>query len=58
MILKLQMYDRTITIEESRDDLTTHEMLELFKCMLLASEYHPDSIKQTIIEFADEYKDE
>lgn len=52
------MYDRTITIEESRDDLTTYEMLELFECMLLAIGYHPDSIKQTIIERVDEYKDE
>ena len=58
MILKLQMDDKTITMEESRDNITTYEMLELFKCMLLAIGYHPDSIKQTIIERADEYKDE
>lgn len=58
MILKLQIYDRIITIEESRNDLTAYEMLELFKCMLLAIGYHPNSIKQTIIKHADEYKDE
>lgn len=52
------MDDKTITMEESRDNITTYEMLELFKCMLLAIGYHPDSIKQTIIERADEYKDE
>lgn len=52
------MYDRIITIEESRNDFNTYEMLDLFKNLLLAATYHPNSIKQAIIEFAEEYKDE
>lgn len=52
------MYDRIITIEEIRNDFTASEMLDLFENLLLAATYHPNSIKQAIVELAEEYKDE
>lgn len=54
----MKMYDTTIEWQEEHNDLTTDEMLDIFIRLMLAFGFHPDSIKRSVIELAEEYQDE
>lgn len=58
MEIKMKMYDTTIEWKEPHDDLSCSEMLDIFTRLMLAFGFHPDSVKQTIVELAEEYTDE
>jgi hypothetical protein len=50
MKITVKHYDQTIIIEEKRDDLTLGEMIEIFKRVLGAMGYHPDTINEYFID--------
>lgn len=54
----MKMYETAIEWKEEADDLTSDELLDIFVRITMAFGYHPDSIKRSIIELAEEYKDE
>ena len=57
MKIKIDYYDLGLTVERP-DDFPCAELLEDFTKIMLMMGYHPDSIKRSIIELAEEYKDE
>lgn len=57
MKIKIDYYDLGLTVERP-DDFSCDELLEDFTRIMLMMGYHPDSIKTSIIELAEEYKDE
>jgi len=50
-------YSVDVTIERHTDDLTASEVLECITEALIASGYHPDSVKDAVIGLADSYED-
>jgi len=48
--MKLQMtqHGKTVTIETERDDLTSFEMVEQLRCLMLAQDYHPDLVSEAM----------
>ena len=57
MKIRVDYYDLDFTVERP-DDLSCAELLEDFTKIMIMMGYHPDSIKRSIIELAEEYKDE
>ena len=58
MKLELKMYETTLTWQEENDDLNSDEMLDIWIKLMTAFGYHPDSIKSSIIDLAEDYKNE
>jgi len=44
MKLQLTQHGKTVTIETDRDDLTSLELTQEFRCLMLAQDYHPHSV--------------
>jgi len=44
MKLQLTQYNKTVTIEIDRDDLTSMELAREFRCLMLAQDYHPHNV--------------
>lgn len=57
MKIKIDYYDLGLTVERP-DDITTDDLLQDFINSMIMMGYHPDSIKRSIIELAEEYQDE
>ena len=55
MELTLKMHDTTFTIIKRYDDITIQEMYEYFNSMLIAASFPVESIKNYIIDKANEY---
>lgn len=58
MKLQLKMYNVTLSHEQERDDITSDDLLSAFIGLMLAVQYHPESIRKSIIELAREYEEE
>ena len=58
MKLELKMYETTLTWQEENDDLNSDEMLDIWVKLMTAFGYHPTSIKNSILDLAEEYKNE
>lgn len=48
MKLQLTKYGKTVTIETERDDLTSLEMAQELRCLMLAQDYHPDLVAEVL----------
>ena len=57
MKIKIDYYDLGLTVERP-DDISSDDLLQDFVNAMVMMGYHPDSIKRSIIELAEEYKDE
>lgn len=58
MKLELKMYETTLTWQEENDDLNSDEMLDIWIKLMAAFGYQPNSIKSSIIDLAEDYKNE
>ena len=56
MKITLEEEDLKVSIEVP-DGQTSDKVLEYFEGLMIAFTYHPDTVKKTVIERADEYKD-
>lgn len=56
MKFTVEYYDTKVTVED-RDDLVCDEMLDLFIAAMGMMGYHPESIKNAILELAESYED-
>ena len=52
------MYETTLTWQEESDDINSDEMLDIWIKLMTAFGYHPNSIKRSILDLAEDYKDE
>lgn len=57
MEVKIKYYDSTITWEESSDDISTDELLDLFVKFMYMMGFHHNSIIRAIKELAEGYED-
>ena len=57
MKIRIDYYDLGLTIEQP-DDLSTDELLEIFTKAMVMMGYHPDSVKDSIIDLANNLKEE
>ena len=48
MKLILQQQDKTVTIETEHDGHSLSEMVTEVRCLLMAQDYHPDSVRSQI----------
>jgi len=48
MKLSLKQYEKTVTIETERDDLTMPELANEFMCLAMAQDYHPEVVKECV----------
>lgn len=55
MKIKIDYYDLGLTIEQP-DDISASELLETFTRAMIMMSYHPDTIKNAVLELADEYE--
>ena len=55
MKIKIDYYDLGLTIEQS-DDISAGELLEVFTRAMIMMSYHPDSVKNAVLELAEEYE--
>ena len=46
MTLTLTHYDTTITVSQTRDDLTADEFASLCQTLMLAAGYHPENVRE------------
>jgi hypothetical protein len=53
MKIKIDYYDLGLTIEQP-DDISASELLETFTRAMIMMSYHPDTVKNAILELADE----
>jgi hypothetical protein len=58
MKLQLETYQKKYTIESEFDDLSIEDYLYLYRGLLISAGFNPTSIKEYIIELADELKEE
>ena len=56
MKIKIDYYDLGLTVERP-DDITTDDLLQDFVNIMIMMGYHPESIKRSIIELAEEYNE-
>lgn len=55
MKIRIDYYDLGLTIEQP-DDISTDELLEVFTRAMIMMSYHPDSVKNAVINLAEEYE--
>lgn len=53
--IAIKEYDKTVTVEFDKDDVTSDEVIETMVDALVSIGYHQESIKRSIIELAEEY---
>ena len=56
MKIRIDYYDLGLTIEQP-DDISTDELLEVFTRAMIMMSYHPDSVKNAVINLAEEYNE-
>ena len=57
MKIKIDYYDLGLTIERP-DDISSDDLLQDFANAMIMMGYHPESVKRSIIELAEEYNDD
>ena len=55
MKIKIDYYDLGLTIEQP-DDISAGELLKVFTRAMVMMSYHPDSVKNAVINLAEEYE--
>ena len=55
MKIRIDYYDLGLTIEQP-DDILACELLEIFTRAMVMMSYHPDSVKNAVLELAEEYE--
>ena len=55
MKIKIDYYDLGLTIEQP-DDISADELLETFTRAMVMMGYHPDTVKDVVIELARDYE--
>ena len=55
MKIKIDYYDLGLTIEHP-DDISAGELLETFTRAMVMMSYHPDSVKNAVLELAKEHE--
>ena len=55
MKIKIDYYDLGLTIEHP-DDISTIELLETFTRAMIMMSYHPDTVKNAVLELAKNYE--
>lgn len=55
MKIKIDYYDLGLTIEKP-DDISAGELLEVFTRAMIMMSYHPDSVKNAVLDLAEEYE--
>ena len=55
MKIRIDYYDLGLTIEQP-DDISADELLETFTRAMIMMSYHPDSVKNSVINLAEEYE--
>ena len=56
MKIKIDYYDLGLTIEHP-DDISAVELLETFTRAMIMMSYHPDTVKDAVLELAENYED-
>ena len=55
MKIRIDYYDLGLTVERP-DDITSDDLLQDFVNVMIMMGYHPESIKRSVIELAEEYE--
>lgn len=55
MKIKIDYYDLGLTIEHP-DDISAVELLETFTRAMIMMSYHPDTVKDAVLELAENYE--
>ena len=55
MKIKIDYYDLGLTIEPP-DDISAGELLETFTRAMVMMSYHPDAVKDAVLDLAEEYE--
>ena len=55
MKIKIDYYDLGLTIEQP-DDISAGELLETFTRAMIMMSYHPDTVKDAVLNLAEEYE--
>ena len=55
MKIRIDYYDLGLTIEQP-DDISADELLETFTRAMVMMSYHPDTVKDVVIELARDYE--
>lgn len=55
MKIKIDYYELGLTIEQP-DDISADELLEVFTRAMVMMSYHPDSVKNAVLNLAEEYE--
>ena len=55
MKIKIDYYDLGLTIEHP-DDISAVELLETFTRAMIMMSYHPDTVKDVVLELARDYE--
>ena len=55
MKIRIDYYDLGLTIEQP-DDISADELLEIFTRAMVMMSYHSDSVKNAVINLAEEYE--
>ena len=55
MKIRIDYYDLGLTIEQP-DDISADELLEVFTRAMVMMSYHPNSVKDSILDLAKEYE--
>lgn len=55
MKIKIDYYDLGLTIEQP-DDISADELLEVFTRAMIMMSYHPDTVKNAVLNLAEEYE--
>lgn len=58
MKLQLENYGYKYTVETEHNDVDLEEYLQLFKGLLITATFNEEQFKRTILELADELKEE
>ena len=56
MKIKIDYYDLGLTIEHP-DDISAVELLETFTRAMIMMSYHPDIVKDAVLELVENYED-
>ena len=55
MKIRIDYYDLGLTIEQP-DDISADELLETFTRAMVMMSYHPDNVKNAVLDLAEEYE--
>ena len=55
MKIRIDYYDLGLTVERP-DDISASELLEVFTRAMVMMSYHPDTVKDVVIELARDYE--